>query len=294
MRIKTFRNRVLLGLTVSCLILLFSGGRVTESADHSDTPLLTSIPRHDARLTDLFAFRDKNDLIVALCADPTVPAGVSQYAFQTDVVFEINIDNSSRVSYADQTANETYGGTIEHPGSIEPDIKFTITFDESGARLDTSGIKGNTKGIELFTGLRDDPFIRGPRTGRNVAAMILKIPLHMVKRSQKELLIWAASRVPDIGGAQGDMAGRALRTMFDENMALNYMPPDQHTEMLGVPPDVIIYDISRPARYPNGRTLADDVVDLVGDYRVLGNDSPFPTANDVPFLTDFPYLAPPQ
>jgi hypothetical protein len=40
--------------------------------------------------------------------------------------------------------------------------------------------------------------------------------------------------------------------------------------------------------------LTDDVVDLVGDQRILGNDAPFPNENDVPFLNRFPYLAPPQ
>lgn len=277
-----------------CCILLFSAGRIIESADHADTPLLTSMPRHDARITDLFAFRDKNDLVIALCADPTIPVGVSQYAFQDDVVFEINIDNSSRVSYGDQAANQTYGGTIMRPENINSDVKFTITFDESGPKLDISGITGTTKGIEFFAGLRDDPFIRAPRIGRNVAAMVLKIPLHMVKRSQSELLIWADSLVPQINNTQGDSAGRALRSMFDENMSLNYMSPNQQTEMLNVPPDVMIYDISRPAVYPNGRGLTDDVVDLVGDVRLLMNDAPFPTANDVPFLNKFPYLAPPQ
>jgi hypothetical protein len=56
----------------------------------------------------------------------------------------------------------------------------------------------------------------------------------------------------------------------------------------------MIYDTARPAAYPNGRALVDDVVDLVGDQRVLANDFPFPSANDLPFLNTFPYLAPPH
>ncbi len=51
----------------------------------------------------------------------------------------------------------------------------------------------------------------------------------------------------------------------------------------------MIYDVSRPAVFPNGRELTDDVVDLVGDPRVLIDNYPFPTENDVPFLTSFPY-----
>jgi hypothetical protein len=56
----------------------------------------------------------------------------------------------------------------------------------------------------------------------------------------------------------------------------------------------MIYNTALPAVYPNGRALTDDVVDAVGDVRVLDNDSPFPSANDVPFLSAFPYLAPPH
>ena len=59
-------------------------------------------------------------------------------------------------------------------------------------------------------------------------------------------------------------------------------------------PDVMIFDTSRAAEFPNGRALEDDVVDLVGDPRVLANDQPFPDENDLPFLDTFPYLAPPH
>lgn len=59
-------------------------------------------------------------------------------------------------------------------------------------------------------------------------------------------------------------------------------------------PDVILFDVLRPAAFPNGRDLTDDVVDLVGDPRPLSNDDPFPAENDVPFLDEFPYLAEPH
>ena len=46
--------------------------------------------------------------------------------------------------------------------------------------------------------------------------------------------------------------------------------------MLGVVPDVLIFDTTRPAAFPNGRRLTDDVVDLVGDPGVLSSDCPDP------------------
>jgi len=82
--------------------------------------------------------------------------------------------------------------------------------------------------------------------------------------------------------------------MFPENDLFSITHPRKHHLELGVQPDVMIFDTSRPAGFPNGRELTDDVVDLVGDERVLANDDPFPDENDVPWLSGFPYLAMPH
>ena len=91
-----------------------------------------------------------------------------------------------------------------------------------------------------------------------------------------------------------EFAGRALRSQFPENDAFNMLRPRDHFKKLGQVPDVVVFNTSQPAAFPNGRALEDDVVDLVGDPRVLGNDDPFPEENDVPFVDEFPYLAPPH
>jgi hypothetical protein len=70
-------------------------------------------------------------------------------------------------------------------------------------------------------------------------------------------------------------------------------------------PDTIKYDPTKPTAYPNGRKLEDPVVDItlaavllkLGPMQPLSlfADLPLnPPANDVPFLADFPYLAPPH
>jgi hypothetical protein len=76
----------------------------------------------------------------------------------------------------------------------------------------------------------------------------------------------------------------------------NETSPHKYSRKLGIRPDVVIFDTSRPAGFPNGRLLTDDVVDIVATFgqNLLGTDSPFPSTNDVPFLTTFPYLAPPH
>jgi hypothetical protein len=189
-----------------------------------------------------------------------------------------------------------YGGTIVTPEHIEEDIVFEITFDkQKGPRLQTRGLRGNAdKEARFFSGLRDDPFIRGPRIGRNVAAVVIELPLAAVLGTQSTLLVWATSKVPEIHGPVADLAGRSLRSQMPENLALNTIHPRDHMQQLGVPPDVVIFDTARPCLFPNGRDLNDDVVTMVNDSRILANDAPFPTSNDMPFLDTFPYLAPPQ
>ena len=70
-------------------------------------------------------------------------------------------------------------------------------------------------------------------------------------------------------------------------------------------PDTIKYDPSMPTSYPNGRKLEDPVVDitLAAVLLKLGGNQPLttfadlplnPTANDVPFKDEFPFLAPPH
>jgi len=69
-------------------------------------------------------------------------------------------------------------------------------------------------------------------------------------------------------------------------------------------PDTIKFDPSKPAAYPNGRTLTDQVVDITVAAALLDlsvhplsflADLPLnPAANDVPFKGEFPYLADPH
>lgn len=94
----------------------------------------------------------------------------------------------------------------------------------------------------------------------------------------------------------------------DDMMALGLTPAtvDQSLAQAGpvIVPDTIKYDPSMPTSYPNGRALTDPVVDITLAAVMLDlethslttfADLPLnPEANDVPFLDEFPYLAPPH
>jgi hypothetical protein len=256
---------------------------------------MLTMQRVDANLSDLHAFVVGSNLVIAVCSNTAVPPSATSYIFPTDVTFEINIDVDSPVSPSDPFGD---GGTILRPERLREDIVFRIRFRSDGSaqiqRIVKGAVQGDPHIANFFAGLRDDPFIRGPRQGRNVAAIVLEVPLSSIVSGQGTLLLWATSKVEDFDGPFQDLAGRSLRSMFPENNALNRLQPRQHLRQAGVRPDVMIYNTDLPAAFPNGRALTDDVVDLVGDPRVLNNDAPFPSENDIPFLTTFPYLAPPH
>lgn len=268
-----------------------------RAADHGDMPLLGGLGRSDAQITDLYVFPSGEDVVLILCTDPAIPPGVTSYVYSSDLELTFHIDSHSKVEYADIDDALLYGGTVTTPEGVTADKRLTITFDGQGTpTLKATGIgRKDRDRIRLFAGLRDDPFIRRPRIGRNVAAVALQVPKSALVGLKESVLVWATSTVPTPAGPVGDHAGRALRSMFNDQM--NLLTPKEQFKELGVVPDVLILNTSVPAGFPNGRLLTDDVVDLVLDIPggTLPGEAPlFPTSNDVPFLAEFPYLAPPQ
>ena len=71
-----------------------------------------------------------------------------------------------------------------------------------------------------------------------------------------------------------------------------------------VVPDTLTINFNQPAGFPNGRRLEDPVIDITlavlfldlteHSHRFFANLPLGPAANDLPFLSAFPYLAPPQ
>ncbi len=274
------------------VVLMAAAIPAVHAADHGDTPALVNANRRDALITDLHTFVRDQRLVLSVCTNPAIPVGATSYLFPSDMTLKIMIDRDCAVDFSNASDRTTYGGTVMNPAGISEDIMFQVKFpDGVTPQLTTTGLSlAARERMRIYAGLRDDPFIRGPRQGRTIAAVVIDLPLADVIASQPTLLIWATSHVPDVAGDFQELAGRALRNMFSENDAMNSMHPSQHNAVMGVPPDVVIYNTAYAAQFPNGRELTDDVVDLVGDPRVTGNDAPFPSANDVPFLVDFPYL----
>jgi hypothetical protein len=289
------KSRLQSSIALLALLALVFPSAPASAADHGDTPLLQSIGRPDARITDLYAFVRGENLVVILNTNPGIPPEATDYLFPPDLKLRLHIDNHSEVDFSDPDDLDLFGGTIVDPSKINADIVFEVKFRANGtAKFQVKGRDGVKQDVLFFAGLRDDPFIRGPRAGRNIAAMVFEVPLVRVLGDSSTFLIWATSKLPDVCSPVTEHAGRALRSQFPENDSMNSLRPRQHASVLGVVPDVLIYDVALPAEYPNGRELIDDVVDLVGDDRVLSSDAPFPDENDLPFLDVFPYLSEPH
>lgn len=276
-----------------------NGPAPVAPADHGDTPLLASLGRPDARLTDLHVFTRGDRLVIAVSTNPAVPPGVTSYLWSSDVTFDVNVDNSgdARVRFDDPLDLAEFGGTLDAPAAIRPRMVFRVRGNTAGgAVLTTRGLPADVVRREgsFFAGVRDDPFIRGPRIGRNVASFVIELPLSRVVVDDRPLLVWVTAAIDGRPEPFQEHAGRALRSMFAASDFMNTTTPRDQSLLFNVVPDVLIFDPTRPATFANGRELVDDVVDLVGEPMTLATDAPFPTANDVPFLPHFPYLAPPQ
>jgi hypothetical protein len=296
------------------------------ASDHADPIFLEEL---EAGITDLFAFPKDDKLVLMLCVrralttGPPVPLEPYTYA--------IHIDHHSEVNFDDEDVNARYGGKIIDPSGIRPDvtIKLQLTNDVKLRKMTIEGLPDPMALEKPFVGIRDDPFIFFRFLTTNVVAMVLEIPFAQFPEGRQEFVLWGTS---SRFGRQVDHVGRSLRTMLPRLDFLNTLPPKDHVPTLrerhtnpGViqdilatrassffgirhydfEPDVMIFSRQREAKYPNGRQLEDDVAAHTCQYgdcllyevslaEAHAEGKPRPTANNKPFLTEFPYLAEPN
>jgi hypothetical protein len=166
--------------------------------------------------------------------------------------------------------------------------------------------------------------------GLNVSAIVIELPLSLItNRHRDHLQIWADSEkkidghwkqiqrvgnpavkpifipndLKDKFNATQPWQDAALFTQSVKDSVINKLGGDDAVVKLvlsQIVPDTIKIDINKPAVWPNGRAIDEDTMDLMFAYNL---NKPFVYApgdldgvhyNDVPFLTEFPYLAPPH
>ncbi|BDU39175.1 hypothetical protein [Vibrio nigripulchritudo] len=287
------------------------------ASDHRSPLDPPEIWREEARLTDLFFWKEEDHYIMALTFFRDVDR--TENPDFSELTYYIHWDLDADVKFDSEFDNMLYGGTVENSENIKEDatISFKMNDDLTLKSWESEGLK-NREGIEVFTGLRADPFIFPLTKGYNVMGFVVKIPVSSFPEDQRIFTLWANSILGDSHPHQVDHAGRALRTFQPRMQKLNFLPPHLHVEWIKTQPtysnsntegirpfdyhpDVVIYDSSRPAKYPNGRYIEDDLIptlceasDCVTYERtIIFGGWPRRTTPFKPFLSDFPYLAEP-
>lgn len=143
--------------------------RSLRSSDHQDTPEVELSPRMD--VNDVYVFPSKSDsasriVLVLTTSSPITPAQSAAAAFDPDLLYQFKIDNSGDgvedlVIQFTATGTSAATQTIAMRGPVAPaltGVNSTIvdaTVSASGA---INTVLGSATGIQLFAGVRDDPF----------------------------------------------------------------------------------------------------------------------------------------
>jgi len=317
-------------LILAAWLLLAGAARTGHASDHADPIFVRGL---EAGLTGLFAFPDPagEHLVLVLGVHRAYTEAVPRDLDLESHVYRIHLDTTSGIVHGDADAELRYGGRVEAPEKIEADIVLEYRLDDDTDVVSWSarGLADPESLRPPWTGIRDDPFILHRFSDTNIVAIVQEIPLDRLGPDRRQLLVWATS---SRGGRQIDHVGRALRTMQPRFEMLNTLHPSEHVAAIraaahdpGVvqdllatyvsilfeirhydeAPDVMLLDLDRPIGFPNGRRLTDDVATMCCSFGecLLYEDSvasaaaahtEHPTTNNVSFLAEYPYLAPPN
>ncbi|MGQ0793522.1 MAG: DUF4331 family protein [Deltaproteobacteria bacterium] len=140
-----------------------------NAADHREAPLVNFQPALD--LTDSFAFLspDETRLVVVNTVNPfSVPAVLSSYGFSTTALYQIKIDNNGDAieDFVVQCVFSGGGGafnqTVSCFGPAAPTTTGVVNRLLPGspvAQGPTNQIINGSNGVQVFAGLREDPFV---------------------------------------------------------------------------------------------------------------------------------------
>jgi len=186
----------------------------------------------------------------------------------------------------------------------------------------------------VFTGVRSDPFFadgEGPFhdwhftgedtfAGKDILSMALEVPNEMLGPGP-EIAVWATTSVRRNGElVQVDRYGNPsfipffvdeLKDKFNAGHPADdvadflegwatllesrgYPPAVAQETALTVLPDVMHYDRNRPAHYPNGRVLTDDIYDIRMQFLTYGKVTADGVLAHQDYLREFPFLGVPN
>jgi hypothetical protein len=188
--------------------------------------------------------------------------------------------------------------------------------------------------FRLFVGVRSDPFFAdgegafhdfqftGDDTfaGKNIFSMALEAPDEALGPGPK-IGVWCTVSVRNNGALeQVDRVGNPsfnpffvdeLKNAFNAGHPADdvptylepwltllesrgYPPAEARATALTVLPDMLHYDRTQPAHYPNGRAIEDDVYDMRMAFLTYGRVTSDGVGPHDDYLPEFPYLGPPN
>jgi hypothetical protein len=257
-------------LLAPILVLCASFAQPLWASDHAD-PAWLSTGKQEANLTGLFFFSKNDRYVLILDTRPSLtaapPYNLAPYSFA------IHVDTHSRLSFPAEgpavctntpakrgTSNVQlingnfcrYGGTVDDPTGIRPDVSFRFTLDNDpitkpakmtieGGQFDRSvpvqyftdgqlGQARDPRAVWVYSGVRDDPFIFPKFFNANVITMVVSVPKAAFRTDHPDWLIWAESRYA--GGDKIDHVGRSNRTQLGRFDILNTLEPSDHVKAL--------------------------------------------------------------
>jgi hypothetical protein len=140
-----------------------------KAADHRDAPGVDAAGEGD--ITDVFAFLDPGNasrMVLAMGVNPfAVPGATPSYRFSPEYLYQFKIDRSGtynedlvfQIKFENNATGQKAFVSVGNPGTAVGAINQLLISPNSSISGATGGIIGSASAIQVFTGLRDDPFV---------------------------------------------------------------------------------------------------------------------------------------
>ncbi len=158
------RGRRLPLLIAAAVVVTGAGVGVLRASDHQDTPEVELNPRMD--INDVYAFPGASADRIVLAVTTSSPIAGTNASFDPNLLYQIKIDNNGD-NKEDLVFQVTFGsGTgssqqVTIRGPVAPPVVGTTTMVATTGTVTTGTVGttfGSASGIQVFTGLRGDPF----------------------------------------------------------------------------------------------------------------------------------------
>ena len=158
------QRMALLGLVLAMAAGVGIAGTL-DASDHQDTPEVELNPRMD--INDVYAFPGSTDdriVLVMTTSSPLTPSASATAAFDPNLLYQLKVDNTGD-AVEDLVFQFTFTGggsqRVEMRGPARPartGIMNVLLDQQPSMTGATNTTHGSANGVQLFAGVRDDPF----------------------------------------------------------------------------------------------------------------------------------------